>query len=105
MPTGMPGCCNTFVLTNSSLCTGGVQVGMLSLTSLPAKAAAVSADALLKASLQPSLPRYSVKYQVKFKDVGLCFVLVFNATGCISCKYGLRPWQMTFLVPRQLPQG
>lgn len=102
-PMCMPGCCDTFVLIHSSLCTGGVQVGMLQLTSLPAKAMAVSADALLKAFLQRSLPRYSVKYQVKFKDMGLCFVLIFNDTGCFSHKYGLCPWQMTFLVPRQLP--
>lgn len=102
---GMPGCCDTFVLIHSSLCTGGGQVGMLSLTSLPAKVAAVSAEALLKASLHPSLLRYSVKYQFKFKHVVLCFVLIFKATEYISFKYSLCPWQMTRLVPRQLLQG
>lgn len=73
----MPGCCDAFVPIHSSLCTRDVQVGMPSLTSLPAKAAADSADVLPKASLQPSLSRYSVNYQVKFKDsshVNMVFV-------------------------------
>lgn len=54
----------------------------------PAKPAELSEDHLLLVPLYLSLPIYTVKEQVKFKDVGLCFGLVFNTSRCTSYKYG-----------------